>query len=364
MKTRGHGGDIYGFRCNENGKSQDILDFSANINPLGISQRMREVLANAIEKCTAYPDPQCRALREAIGRFEDVPKAWVIPGNGAADVIFRFVYATKPKKAMVLAPTFSEYEEALRAVGAEVVYYPLHEKDDFQVTASILDAIEESLDVVFICNPNNPTGQVVDKELLNDILVKCEKVHVNLVVDECFNDFLEMADEYTVKELLPQSERLFILKAFTKMYGIPGVRIGYGITSNEKLLNAIEASGQAWSVSVLAQEAGICATTEQDYVVATKKLIAEEKDYLVQGLEALGMQVYKPYANYIFFKNPYPIVLEKALEKEGIMIRSCSNYHGLDATFYRIAIKEHQANKKLMTCLQEILKAYDRKEKR
>lgn len=355
MQTRGHGGDIYALSREDNRALEDIIDFSANINPLGIPQAMKEAMRGAIDKCEAYPDPQCRRLIEAITQFEKVPYSFITCGNGAADIIFRLVYAIRPKKAMLLAPTFSEYEEALRAVEAELCYYLLQEKEQFKVTEAILECMDDTIDMLFICNPNNPTGQVTEKALLEKILKKCEKHKILLVIDECFNDFLEEPDIYTMKALLQESEYLFILKAFTKMYAIPGVRLGYGMTSNQEICRGIEASGQAWSVSVIAQEAGIWATQEEDYVLRTKKLIAQERTYLKQQLEQIGMRVYEPFVNYIFFKNPYGIDLSYGLRKQGILIRSCSNYNGLDKQYYRVAIKTHQLNEKLIEAFRKIL---------
>lgn len=283
-------------------------------------------------------------------------------GNGAADLIFRLVYGLKPKKALLLAPTFSEYEEALQVVDCTCTYYTLLEKNNFEIQEDILDWITPKLDMVFLCNPNNPTGQVTQRSLLKKILERCQDCGVTLVIDECFNDFLDDDLAYTMKASLATQQALVILKAFTKMYAIPGVRLGYALTGHQKLLLAMEQTGQAWSVSTLAQAAGVAAVEEATYVQQSKAFIAQERGFLVEALERLGMKVYPPYANYICFKSPYLLDLKAALKKENILIRSCANYKGLDATYYRIGIKDQVANKKLIGALEGLIQ-YEREKR-
>lgn len=342
-----HGGDIY--------SNKPKIDLSANINPLGMPQSVIDAVKISLNQCQNYPDPLCRELTYALSISERIHKDWIICGNGAADVIFRLVYAAKPKKALILAPTFAEYEQALRAEGCSVVYHRLKYEDKFKVTESLLDDINESMDMLFICNPNNPTGQIVPKELMIRILDKCREKDVLLIIDECFNDFLDESEENTMKDYLESYDNLFILKAFTKMYAMPGLRLGYGMTSNSKIRDGIFQCGQPWSVSIPAQAAGLQALKESDYPEKTRAFIRRERTYLINELERLHMEVIGSMANYIFFKAGGIRNLKDEMQQRGILIRSCSNYHELNEEYYRIAVKTHEESLVFIKELEEIL---------
>ncbi|HVI40748.1 MAG TPA: aminotransferase class I/II-fold pyridoxal phosphate-dependent enzyme, partial [Anaerovoracaceae bacterium] len=263
-----HGGDIYSAKeqLNKLVNPPAILDFSANINPLGLPEGVKQALIDSVTSFDVYPDPLCRELISGLSNYEGVPGEWILCGNGAADLIYRTVYAVKPKKAMVLAPTFAEYEEALNAVSCHVIHYELHERNGYQVEEGLLDELEEDLDMLFLCNPNNPTGQLMTKEFLLKIIRRCKALGILLFLDECFNEFLEEPQEYSAKEFLKVFDNLIILKAFTKIYAMAGIRLGHCISANGELLKKISEAGQPWSVSSPAQIAGIKAMEEREYL--------------------------------------------------------------------------------------------------
>lgn len=340
-----HGGNIYQYKPE--------FDYSANINPLGIPDSIKTAIQGAISKLTNYPDSTCKELREAISKMEQVPMEYIVCGNGAADLIFSFVLAVKPKKALLLAPTFAEYEQALRTVGCQIQYYYLKEKWNFELTKEYLRCINKELDVIFLCSPNNPTGKVIDPELLLQIVEKCRKEQVLVVVDECFNDFLEKSEYYTIKNEIEKNDHVVVLKAFTKMFAIPGIRLGYALTSNVMLIQKINEVRQPWSVSILAQEAGVAATKEIEFVQRTKDYVRKEREYLYKQFQRIGIAYYTSEANYILLKcgdNLFELLL-----KEKILIRDCSNYEGLEKGYYRVAIRTHHENKVLIdrinTCM-------------
>ena len=217
-----HGGDWMGYRERF---GRDALDFSANVSPLGLPEGVAQAIRDALPLADRYPDPLCRTLRAALSRAEGVPQERILCGNGAADLIFRLVWAVKPHKALVTAPTFAEYASALDTVGCEVKRFFLDEANDFAPTDALVDAVDESIDMVFLCQPNNPTGQLASPELVKKLLRRCGECRTILAVDECFLDFLPDADGWTAKPLL-ESGDLVILKAFTKLYGMAGVRLG------------------------------------------------------------------------------------------------------------------------------------------
>ncbi len=343
-----HGGNIY-----DENLTGRILDFSANINPLGMPDSVRRSVLEALDQAQHYPDPLCRKLKKALAGCYSLPETSFICGNGGADLIYRFVYATDPKKAFLTAPTFAEYEEALRQTDAELVFYRMD--GEFQIKETILDAIDDSLDLMFLCNPNNPTGLLASQELLEQILERCRQCGVRLFLDECFLDFTGQEERSLIGKV-SSYENLFVLKSFTKMYAMPGIRLGYGICRDRELLDKMEVAGQCWGVSVLAAEAGIAALSEQDYCRRAVALVREERRFLKQELERIGLQVWDGQADYLFFRAKGVTDLYERLLPHGILIRRCGNYRGLSGEYYRVAVKDHEANKILADALRKIMK--------
>ena len=346
-----HGGDWAGYRARF---GHDALDFSANVSPLGLPQGVADAIVAALPTADRYPDPLCRELRTALSRAEQLPEPWILCGNGAADLIYRLVWALKPRCALLPAPTFAEYAAALESVGCEVKRKTLHEADDFAVTEAFVQAVNQSIDLVFLCQPNNPTGQITPPELVQRLVHRCADCGAVLVVDECFLDFLQQRDALTAKPLLQTAPNLVILKAFTKLYAMAGVRLGYALCSNTALLAKMQAAGQPWGVSSLAQAAGAAALRETAYADAVRALIADQRPKLAAGLRALGLQVIEGSANYLLFRAPE--TLGAALQQRGVCLRSCGNYPGLSAGWYRTAVRTAPENEQLLQTMREVLK--------
>ncbi len=346
MKKHIHGGNIYQYK--------NCLDFSANCNPLGTPEGVIRAAKESLAHIYAYPRVDCAPLRAAIGAYEEVSPEKIICGNGAADLIFSLCRAVKPKHALLPAPTFAEYEQALKNENCRITRFCLNEKEDFRIQEDFLEALYEDLDILFLCNPNNPTGMLTDRELLMKILEKCRELGILLVIDECFLDFVKYPEQYTLKEQLSLFPNLFILKAFTKRYAMAGIRLGYGMTGNQELLEKLAFVTQPWNVSTVAQEAGIAALKEKEYVQEGRQLVFGEREYLKEALKKLGFTVFPSEANYVFFKGPEYFF--DSCVKEGILIRDCSNYPGLRRGYYRIAVKTHEENKKLVEVFTKIQK--------
>jgi len=347
-----HGGDIYTASEKYNG---EIIDFSANINPLGMPEAVIQAACRAVAKAEHYPDPACRRLRQAIAKAEGVLPRQIICGNGAADLIYRLVLACRPRKALLLAPTFSEYEQALMTVGAEIVFHYLKEENEFGLTEDIMIQMSADLDMIWLCNPNNPTGRLLPGPLLEKILDLCRQKNIRLVVDECFLDLCPQGEEYKLTARINDNPELFLLRAFTKSFAMPGLRLGYGLCSDEVLLEKMQACGQPWSVAIPAQEAGIAALNEQEFLKESVAYISRERKWLLAALEKLGIRCFGSQANYILFRLPRAFDLKERLLKKGILIRSCSNYRGLGADYYRIAVRRHWENEKLIEALAQVL---------
>ena len=239
-----HGGDWAGYRAQY---GQDALDLSANVSPLGLPEGVAKAITAALATADRYPDPLCRALRAKLAVHEKVPMEHILCGNGAADLIFRLVWAAKPRTALLPAPTFAEYAAALETAGCTVRRHFLRESEDFAVTEAFISAVDEDTGMVFLCQPNNPTGQLTPLPLVEALLHRCEACGALLVVDECFLDFLPESEALSAKKLLA-SPHLIILKAFTKLYGMAGVRLGYCLCSNTALLEKMQTAGQPWAV--------------------------------------------------------------------------------------------------------------------
>ena len=339
-----HGGNIYTY--------ENCLDFSANCNPLGTPESVKKAVQESLDKIKDYPQVGYAPLREALGEYEDMNPEYIICGNGAAELIFSLCQSVRPKKALVPAPTFAEYEQALESVGCQVEHVLLREEDTFQMQENFLECLHKDLDIVFLCNPNNPTGILIDREFLFRILRYCREMEILLVVDECFLDFVREPGRYSLKAQLPRYHNLFILKAFTKRYAMAGIRLGYGLCENKELLEKMSMVTQPWNVSVMAQAAGIAALKEYSYVEEGRKVVFEEAAYLKQGLSDLGFTVYPSEANYIFFRGKAGL-FEKGIQN-GVIIRDCSNYSGLGEGYYRIAVRTRPENDRLLTALKNI----------
>lgn len=256
MNRFAHGGDIYSRHIEH--------DFSSNINPLGLPDEVLLEISDSLWRCGNYPDPSCRELIRAISDSEWFPSGRIVCGNGAADLIYRIVSAFKPRRALVCAPTFSEYEKALTEHGCAIRQHFLSQENDFRLTCNILSDIASDIDILFLCNPNNPTGHTIPPELMERISAKCRETGTFLVVDECFLDFVEGGRERSARQFL--SDNSAILKAFTKIYAMPGIRLGYALFGSSEVAEKAASTGQAWSVSTPAQAAGIAALRLDGYV--------------------------------------------------------------------------------------------------
>jgi len=338
-----HGGDIYG--------DEIRLDFSANTNPFGTPQGVLNAVRTALEAMHRYPDPYCRKLVQAIAAHETVDPAYVLCGNGAAELIYAYCEAVRPKLAMELAPTFAEYSLGLERVGCRVERYVLRKENAFLVDGAVLDVIKRCLpDVLFLCNPNNPTGQLIEPSLMEDLLRLCAELEIRLFVDECFLDLTDGG--VSLKTHLAEHPNLLILKAFTKSYGMAGIRLGYCLSADAELLTAMSRSTQPWNVSSLAQAAGVAALQESAFLEETKALIAVERPWLQVQLESLGYWVCPSAANYLLFHAPETLCQE--LRRKKIAIRDCDNYHGLGPGWYRIAVRTHEENQQLIQAMKEV----------
>ena len=341
-----HGGDLY--------TKPVRLDFSANTNPLGTPESVRRAVVESVDLLNQYPDPYCRELTAALAEFEQVPQECILCGCGAAELIFSFCTAVKPKKTLELAPTFSEYSSALKAVGCEVERYPLNKENGFVLTEGFVEFLRGSnCDVVFLCNPNNPTGQIIEPVLLDEIAQICHGRGIRLFLDECFLDLSDQGRDLSLKDKLSIQPGLFVLKAFTKSYGMAGLRLGYCLSGDRDLLTTMGRSVQPWNVSLPAQKAGVAALGETEFLNKTRQVIQSQRKWMQEQFLALGFTVCPAQANYLLLYHELPMY-ERLLDK-GILVRDCSNYHGLERGWFRVAVRREEENRVLMDTVRSIL---------
>ena len=345
-----HGGDWAGF---EERFGYEPLDFSVNVSPLGLTDGIKAAVIETLETADRYPDPLCRRLRKAIAERERVEEGSCLCGNGADDLIFRLTSAVKPRKALITAPTFAEYRAALELHGTEIEEFELKEADGFSLTEEFIEHIKQDTDMVFLCEPNNPTGVTTPRELIKRILESCTEMGAILVVDECFNDFLDEPDNHSMREFLSRFDNLIILKSFTKLYAMAGIRLGYCLCYDEELLSEIRSSGQEWSVSSLAENAGLAALREEGYVSELRSLVKSERERVVKELNAMGIDRVYGEADYLLFYAKEGLADE--LENRGILLRRCENYSGLGPNWFRIGLKKREDNDILLKAMKEVL---------
>ena len=338
-----HGGDIY---------AGDVrLDFSASVSPLGTPKSVIDALTRVLPELYHYPDPRCRALVQAIAKFERVPQESILCGAGASELIYTYCEAVRPKRAMVLAPTFSEYAIALQRTGCEIARHTLAAEQNFDLQEDILPRLSrEGIDALFLCNPNNPTGRLIADDLLEEILRICREKNIALFVDECFLSLSDGGVDLTPS--LSDFPQLFILKAFTKSFGMAGLRLGYGLCAGKELLQKMSAAAPPWTVSTPAQAAGVATLKNAAFLAENRALIRAERPRLEEELRKLGFWVCPSQVNYILFHGA-PDLHEK-LMRRGMAIRNCANFEGLAPGWYRVAVRRREENEQLIAAIKSV----------
>ncbi len=353
-----HGGNIESVAEKYNLVIDNIIDFSANINFVGAPPDVYGKLKEELEKITRYPEVDSETLKKKLAKKYGFEKENYIIGNGAVELIYILVELLKPKKSLVYAPTFSEYQKALQTVNSQIHYHYLKKENKFKLQIKELKKeLTDEIDLFFLCNPNNPTGNFISKDTVKQILEHNKKHNIFTVIDEAFVDF--MGRNISAISLLKKYNNLFILRSLTKFFAIPGLRLGFGI-GKPKLIEKMHEYKDPWNVNVLAQKAGEIILNQDEYIKLTKKAIYKEKLFLYNELKRFkNIEIYYPNANYIFIdldnsefssKEVY-----KKLAQEGILIRNCSNYEGLDENYIRIAVKNRKDNQKLLEKLKSFL---------
>ena len=334
-----HGGDIYRNRVNH--------DFSINVNPLGMPDAVKTVLYRAVEQCDVYPDREAEKLKNAVSGFLAVPKEYLLFGNGASELFMAVVHGIKPKKTVIPVPSFYGYEYAAKAAESEILFYETKEENCFCVTEEFTSVLTEDVELLFLTNPNNPNGGLVDKKLIKALLRHCKEKGIYVVLDESFIAF--SGDGFSMLSEIEEFDNLLLVGSFTKIFSIPGVRLGYLVCKNHRLLAGIAGQLPEWNLSCFAQGAGCICAEQTAFIRQTEQYIVKERQFLEEGLREKGFVVFPSKTNFILFYSREPLY-ERLLEK-GILIRDCSNFRGLRQGFYRIAVRSREENEILLRAI-------------
>ena len=330
-----HGGDVY--------RNPIEYDFSINVNPLGMPLASIQAAHEGIVLTGRYPDYRAEQLCRAIAKAKQVSVERIIPGNGAAELLYA-LGQTIPGKALTIAPTFTGYAEAVAAGGGELCYAGNEQE--------LLAKLDDSIRLVFLCNPNNPTGTLFTRDQILRVLEKAEQMQAYVCVDECFLPFLEEEASYSMLPYLAEHPRLLVLRAFTKIYCMAGLRLGYLACGDAELQSRIRAKLQPWNTSIPAQMAGIAALSDTEYLAKTRENLQAERAYLVPRLRELVEEVYDGYGNFLLFRDE-PDLKERMLDV-GVLIRVCDDFEGLDDTYFRIGIRSHSENQEFIRRLARV----------
>lgn len=351
MKNPIHGGDIYEY-------GRTMLDLSANINPLGMPREIREAVIARIGRSEEYPDPSSRALRKAIGDKYQLSPSRIVCGNGAADLIYRIMFALRPQYVLAAAPLFSEYDGAAKAAGSRIDFCMLREENDFLPDEHFLKLVESvEFEMVVLGNPSNPSGGAVSGDYVRRLARICEKRGIWLVVDECFADFLMEEEKHSLMGDIRKFPHLIIVRSFTKIFAMAGLRLGFIACGSRDAAEKIGATLQPWAVSSPAEAAGIAACGLDDFVRRTKNYVAAEREFLAAGLRKIGLPPVRSDVNYLLFRGPR--LLGGLMKDQGILLRDCSNYQGLGEGWFRTAVRTREENEKMLACARSLLTKFE-----
>ena len=354
MKDLGHGANVDNMAKKFGKNENDIIDFSSKVNPHIISDLGKYVL-EGLEKSRSYPDINYTNLRNNISDYIKVDSELIIPGNGATEIIYLLMKSIKRRLA-ILNPTFSEYGRGAKLNNLEIIDFHLKEENNFSIDLDEIQKNMDKFDSLFICNPNNPNGKVKDLNELLDLMIENDKL---LIVDETFMEFVGEEEKYSLINKIEQTPNLFILKAVTKFFGMPGLRLGYGVTSNKQIIKNIYEYKEPWTINSFAENLSNYLFKDKEYINGSKDYYINERKFMLEELRKISrLKVYDTDTNFVLIKldddEANSLKLE-LFEKYNILIRDASNFIGLDKSYIRVAIKSHNDNKVLIESLRKIL---------
>ena len=360
-KEHFHGSDLEKIEKIYGIKKEDITSFSANVNPLGISYKLKKELASHIDAITSYPDREYTSLRKCIADYVGTDYKNILVGNGSTELISLVIQIKKPAKALIVGPTYSEYEHEVALGGGRSQYFRLKETDDFKLDIEGLQkALTDDIDLLVVCNPNNPTSSQIDRKSMRIILDTCKEKGIFVMVDETYVEFTENTSEITSIPLTGYYNNIIILRGISKFFAAPGLRLGYAICGNHELLKEIDSRKNPWTINSLAAIAGEIMFKDTEYINETWELISSERKRICEILEKCpNLKFYKPHANFILVKILKEDVTSEELFdtaiRQGLLIRDCSTFPFLDNKYIRFCFMNPEDNDKLVKILLDKL---------
>lgn len=358
-KDHFHGSDLEQIEAIYGIPKEEILSFSANVNPLGVSPLLRRTLSDKIDAITSYPDREYTSLRKCIAAYCRTDYENVLVGNGSTELISLFIQIEHPKKALVIGPTYSEYEREIALGGGTTLYYPLCESDDFKLNVTdFLLRLNESIDLLVFCNPNNPTSSCITRKEMRKILDVCKQYDIYVMVDETYVEFADNMNEISAVPLTNYYNNIVILRGTSKFFAAPGLRLGYAITGNRDLIKAINTRKNPWTINSLAVIAGETMFSDREYIEASKSLISSERARIYKLFAGHpDFKVYRPSGNFMLVRILREDITSQDLFDRAIrrkmMIRDCSTFPFLDHKYIRFCFMNREDNDRLITCLFE-----------
>jgi L-threonine-O-3-phosphate decarboxylase len=337
-----------------------MLDFSASISPLGVPAAAMQAVQDALNGIAHYPDPECKVFRQAAASQAGVGSENILAGNGAAELIYLIVRMINPDVALIPIPAFSEYGYAVKTVGGKLQYIQLQpEGSRFIFPVDELCRSTRGADLAFVCNPNNPTGTLLNRDELEAILEAGKAHHCFMVIDEAYLDFVEGGSDRSVIKKIFDYKNLLIIKSLTKLYSLPGLRIGYAI-GHPDLIGKMASSRDPWTVNTLAQAAGTAALTAEDYRVRVQELVMGERHYLYEEIKRIpGLKPFIPTANFLLATISAAGVtagqLRDVMARSGILIRDCTSFAGMGPRYFRVTVRTRSENIRLLQALNEAM---------
>ena len=356
-----HGSDLEAIEQLYHIRREDIIPFGANVNPLGISPNVKNVIAKYLDVISEYPDREYFKLKRAISKYTGAAYEHILVGNGSTELISSFISVIKPQLAMTIEPTYSEYKKDIELVGGELISYQLNPDNDFQLQIEdFIRHLPVDLDMLILCNPNNPTSTAISLENLKVILRACAINQIMVMVDETYIEFAENYKELTAIPLVSEFSNLIVIRGVSKFFAAPGLRLGYAICNNAVLQDMYYAQATTWSINAIANIAGQVMFRDKKYIQQTVDMISTEKKLVWSALSCRKtIKLYPPTANFMLVK-----LLKEGLTsdmvfdhciKKGLMIRDCQDFKGLDNTYIRFCFMNPGEDDALVNTLLEIV---------
>ena len=353
-----HGGNIYAFARTRGVQFEQVLDFSASINPLGCPPAAVRAYRHALARIAHYPEPYTESLTGALAAYHGLDPSTILVGNGSTQLIFLLARVLAARRVLFIAPLFGEHEVAFRLNGAQGEHFFLRPPDFTLSLTQLGRLITKSCEVLILTNPNSPTGALVPSAQVEELACICRRVGTKLLVDEAFVDWVE---EESSKRLAARSPQVIVLRSLTKFFALPGLRVGY-LIGQARLVERLRAQLEPWSVNTVAQQVALACLRDPGFVRHSRAFMEQERAWLFkQFVELPGVQPFRSWANFLLVKvsknGVSASALSQALAQANLLVRGCADFSGLGKRFFRVAVRTRQDNRRLLKGLRAVLRS-------